>query len=777
MKKQKTEKAKRVKKVKNRTGSLKKRMLLFFLTTMTVILAIVAVVILNSVSSTIVTLNNDITTQVVLARADEVGKYVQGIVYDVQTMAQRSEFKPKYIQNIRSILEKIQANLRPDIEMVLYSDMQGSFYSSLGTRGSIADRDYFKELQNGGKSYAISNPLTSKVTGKTVFVVAQVVKDDEGKGVGIFAATILLDTFNETIAEIKIGDGGFPWIMDNTGLVIAHPDENVKLQMNARDSAEAGYQGLDKIAIKMVMGISGLEPYTDATGEKYHAVYTPIPSTPNWSMAYSISDKDMMAPVNNLTLAILIIIAGSLLLLAIMTYIISSSIVKPVKAAANLANALASGDLDRPIVNKSKDEIGQLTGVLDKNVREAFKNIELAREVAEKQAKYQSEEVDKLVVNLERLSKGELYCDMVVAEPDSDTMDLYELYGRISDNLHLTVNTLRTYIEEISQTLAAMSAGNMSIGIESEYQGDFVAFKDSINSIAESLSHVLSDINIAAEQVASGTRQVSDGSQEISQGATEQASAIEELTATVTQIAEQTKHNAMSANKANGLAISARSSAADGNEQMKHMQAAMTEINDASSNISKIIKVIDDIAFQTNILALNAAVEAARAGAHGKGFAVVAEEVRNLAARSAKAAQETTVLIEGSVKKAEAGTQIADKTAKALADIVEAVENAATLMGEIAIASDQQATGIAQVNNGIEQLSQVVQTNSATSEETAASAEELSSQAELLKEMVGRFTLKDENGLAESKASKHTAHVEAVKEPQILLSDDEFGKY
>jgi len=315
-------------------------------------------------------------------------------------------------------------------------------------------------------------------------------------------------------------------------------------------------------------------------------------------------------------------------------------------------------------------------------------------------------------------------------------------HADIKNALNDTLNSLASYVNEISEVLGEMSNSNLEVTINNEYKGDFSQIKDALNYIIQSFNEVFTEINNAADQVSSGSNQVSDGSQALSQGTTEQASAIEELTSSITEVAAQTKQNAVNATQANDLALNAKDGATQGNAHMKEMLKSMDEINESSSNISKIIKVIDDIAFQTNILALNAAVEAARAGQHGKGFAVVAEEVRNLAARSASAAKETTDLIEGSIKKVEAGTRIANNTATALDQIVEGVSKAATLVGEIAAASNEQATSISQINKGIEQVSDVVQTNSATAEQSAAASEELSSQASMLKEMVGKFKLK-----------------------------------
>ncbi len=362
----------------------------------------------------------------------------------------------------------------------------------------------------------------------------------------------------------------------------------------------------------------------------------------------------------------------------------------------------------------------------------------------------------------------------------------------ISSSISSPVNKLVLAADKIA-------GGDLDVNIRIDSRDEVGILARSFAAMADNTNEVMTNINSASEQVASGSRQLSASSMALSQGATEQASSVEELTASIEEISSQTRLNAQNANQANELAENAKNNAALGNSQMKEMLQAMEEINVSSANISKIIKVIDDIAFQTNILALNAAVEAARAGQHGKGFAVVAEEVRNLAARSANAARETTDMIEGSIRKTEGGTRIAKETAEALNKIVDGVEKVANLVNGIAAASNEQATGIAQVTQGLAQVSQVIQTNSATSEESAAASEELSSQSILLKEMVGKFKLKhntrsmnklDEispdvlkmlEELSEKKkdgfADKEKSIDTSASKNKISLSDTEFGKY
>jgi len=352
-------------------------------------------------------------------------------------------------------------------------------------------------------------------------------------------------------------------------------------------------------------------------------------------------------------------------------------------------------------------------------------------------------------------------------------------YREVLEGFNNALDAVETPISEVAEVLKEMATGNLCVSVNGNYQGSYEVIKDSLNLTLEAFNELLGSITDASDEVSAGSNQVSDGSQALSQGTTEQASAIEQLTSSITEVAAQTKQNAVNASQANELSLSAKEGAILGNSHMKDMLKSMEEINESSSNISKIIKVIDDIAFQTNMLALNAAVEAARAGQHGKGFAVVAEEVRNLAARSANAAKETTDLVAGSIKKVEFGTKIANNTAESLDQIVLGVSKAATLVGEIAAASNEQATAIYQINKGIEQVSDVVQTNSATAEESAAASEELSGQASLLKNMVEKFKLKRGQTIQpkELYISTKKKSNEVKNKPRISLSNSDFGKY
>ena len=340
------------------------------------------------------------------------------------------------------------------------------------------------------------------------------------------------------------------------------------------------------------------------------------------------------------------------------------------------------------------------------------------------------------------MTKASTTGDLSMSQVDIEVVGKYTQYN---DEIGQAIKSCAGFINRItaiSEELETIATGDLTTELAPLSARDVMG--NSLQSMSRRLSEMFGEITRSAMHVSAGSRQVAGGAQSLAQGATEQAASIEELSSSITDIAEKTKANAGMAMKAVKLADTIKESAEKGSGHMSEMIAAVNKINEASNSISKVNKVIDDIAFQTNILALNAAVEAARAGQHGKGFAVVAEEVRNLAAKSAEAAKETGGLIENSIEKANLGVRIAGETADSLTKIVSGIGESNQLVGEIAKLSEEQSRGIEQVNVGIDQVAQVVQQNSATAEESAASSEEMSSQSAVLQELIAQFRLKDD---------------------------------
>lgn len=550
---------------------------------------------------------------------------------------------------------------------------QAVLFNASQEKNNVADRDFFKKALSG--TPASSDLMFSKLDGKPVIVyAAPVYRNGEVAGVLYGRKDGLM--LSDIVSKVNYRKSGYAYMINNQGVTVAHKNtELVLAQDNDIENmkTDPALTGLGELTQKMITRQVGSGEYTYNEVTKI-AGYAPVEGTP-WVVVYGVLKDDVLAEAQTLGNMLLAFALGASAIGAVVTYLASVSITRPIKKVTAAARQIAEGNFDVSLSIKSKDEIGQLATAFNQT-----------------------------------------------------TSQLVNYQG---------------YINEVSDALLQISKGNLLVTLEKDYTGQFKIIKDNMEALLDNLNTTLEQIHQASDQVYSGSEQVANGAQALSQGATEQASSIQQLSASIAEVTEQIKRNAENAMLVRSKADLAGKEMVQSNNQMKDMIAAMHQINEKASEISKIIKIIDDIAFQTNILALNAAVEAARAGSAGKGFAVVADEVRNLAAKSAEAVKNTSALIEQTIESVNNGSWIADKTASALNKSAQETMSAVTLIDRIAEASQDQATAIVQINQGVEQISSVVQTNAATAEQSAAASQELSGQSNLLKQSVSKFKLRE----------------------------------
>ncbi len=598
------------------------------------------------------------------------------------------------------------------------------------------------------------------------------------------------------VKKLRYGKSGYFWINDMQSVVIMHP---IKPALDGKDLSGLKDKNGKQIFVEFVKVcrqqgagfVNYLWPKPGFDDPVKKISYVKRLAGWDWIVGTGLYVDDMEAALSSIRTTNLSVILLVIIVTAFLTWLVNRSISKPLLQIRKAIYQLAQGETNIQVDCGKPVDCSKAKGCSEPDCPSYGKE-DICWVTAGSFA------ADK---HCPRAQRGENCRSCELYGPKNNMQELGSALQGLANSMKLRANLARQIADGDLTKEIMVSSEHDELG-------------NALVRMHANLKNILCQILTTAGLIDSGSSSVEGTSQSLTDGSTRQAASLEQINSSVAQMSDQTRRNAEHANQANSLANQAKGAAEKGNQQMDDLVRAMAEINQSGQSIGKIIKVIDEIAFQTNLLALNAAVEAARAGQHGKGFAVVAEEVRNLAARSAKAAQETAELIEGSVVKASNGAKLADTTAAALSEIVAGITQATDLMGEIAAASNDQAQSTDQINSGLQQIDEVGQQNSSFAHETASTAEELASQARHLNHLLAQFNLGQlpnnrltsvvppssvpkslpRSPVAASRPVAKAAAPAAIRPtvpasawknieetaelaPRIALDDDEFGKY
>ena len=480
-----------------------------------------------------------------------------------------------------------------------------------------------------------------------VTAAAPVIDRQSGEVYGASGTDINLDTLQQRINEVKLGQTGFLVLMSGSGNILCYPDT----EQVGKSISEINIS--DEVKQAVQNGLTGDYIY-EIDGTRYYGNLTRIDSA-GWYVLSAMPETEALQGFYTVMRMSAVTFAGSMVLMAAAVLLISNGITRPMKKLADAAHRIADGELNVETGVRSKDEIGQVASAMER-----------------------------------------------------------------------TVSKLKDYIEYINETtrvLDEIADGNLQFELELQYEGDFAKIRDALMRIRTTLNDTLGSILRTAEQVTASSGQVAENTSSLADGNARQASSVEELAATINEIFTHVDSNARRTEEVSGRSAEMDHRVALSNTQMQELVKAVRDISNKSGEIGKIIKTIEDIAFQTNILALNASVEAARAGRAGQGFVVVAKEVRSLADQVAAASKDTAELIEETVQAVEKGKKVASMTAESLIKVVESIRRVVSTVDKIAVSCKEQSNSIVQIKSEAHQISGVVQSNSATSEELAAASE------------------------------------------------------